>query len=96
MLFNLKREGAALSEKILIADDEDLTRRLVVDFQRTATKWLRLPTVRALDLFDKFESDFSAVILDIMMPMLTAGRSAAASENAPICPFLCSRQEVRI
>lgn len=57
-------------KKILIADDEELIRRLVVDFfKKDGYEMIEAADGQeALDLFNKYEDSLSAVILDIMMP----------------------------
>ena len=85
-------------KKILIADDEDLIRRLVVDFfKKDGYEMVEAADGQeALDLFDKFESDFSAVILDIMMPNVDGWevcRRIRKRSNVPVLMLTARSQE---
>lgn len=85
-------------KKILIADDEDLIRQLVVDFfKKDGYEMVEAADGQeALDLFDKFESDFSAVILDIMMPNVDGWevcRRIRKRSNVPVLMLTARSQE---
>lgn len=66
-------------EKILIADDEQLMRQLVIDFLKPEGYEILEASdgKEALEIYDKEHPDL--ILLDVMMPGYDAGRSAAKS-----------------
>ena len=75
-------------KKILIAEDEELIRRLVVDFfKKEGYEMIEAADGQeALDLFNKYEDSFSAVILDIIMPNVDGWEVCRVSERTRSFP----------
>ena len=74
-------------EKILIADDEQLMRQLVIDFLKPEGYEILEASdgKEALDIYDKEHPDL--ILLDVMMPELDGIAATAAirrESNAPI------------
>ena len=76
--------------KILVVDDESRMRKLVKDFlTKKGYEVLEAGDgEEALDLFFK-DKEIALIILDVMMPKWTAGRSAGRFASIPKCPSSC-------
>lgn len=82
-------------KKILVADDEDRIRRLVCDFLHNSD-YETVEAVNGQEAIDKFSSDISLVVCDIMMPLLDGWevcKKIRKISNVPIIVLTARTQE---
>ena len=78
------------SLKILVVDDEARMRKLVNDFL-SRKNYEVIEAGDGEEAIDKFyaDKDIALVILDVMMPKWTDGKSANRFARIPKCQLLC-------